>query len=99
MSLHIISIPLRKRNLYLPSIASSSSQKTITASLLSRWSNDISTKDVEDLIINSWVENTRKQYRTYFGQQKELVKITILVRQMHASQKAQNSYLRFTRKD
>ena len=47
--------------------ASPTSQKTITASLLSRWDSDTLTKDVEDLIIN-----TRKQYRTYFGQWKEL---------------------------
>ena len=51
--------------------ASPTSQKTITASLLSRWGNDRLTKNVEDLIINSWAENTRKQYRTYFGQWKE----------------------------
>ena len=52
--------------------ASPTSQKTITASLLSRWDSDTLTKDVEDLIINSWAENTRKQYRTYYGQWKEL---------------------------
>ena len=27
---------------------------------------------MEDLIINSWAANTRKQYKTYFGQWKEL---------------------------
>ena len=50
------------------------SQKTITASLLSRWDNDTLTKDVEDLIVNSWAEKTRKQYKTYFGQWKEFCK-------------------------
>ena len=47
------------------------SQKIITASLLSRWGNDALTKDAEDLIINSWADKTRKQYRTYIGQWKE----------------------------
>ena len=50
---------------------SPTSQKTITASLLCRWGNDALTKDVGKFIINSWVEKTKKQYRTYFDQQKE----------------------------
>ena len=48
--------------------ASPTSQKTITASLLSRWGSDTLTKDVEDLIVNSWAKITRKKYRTYFSQ-------------------------------
>ena len=55
-----------------------SSQKTINASLLNRWGNDTVTKDVADLINNSWAENTRKQYRTYFGQWKEFCQDRIL---------------------
>ena len=51
--------------------ASPISQKTITASLLSRWGNNALTKDVKDVIINSWAEKTRNQYRTYFSQQKK----------------------------
>ena len=51
--------------------ASPTSRKTITASLLRRWGNDTLTKDVEELIINSWAEKRRKQYRTYFAQWKE----------------------------
>ena len=58
--------------------ASPSSQKTINASLLNRWGNDTVTKDVADLINNSWAENTRKQYRTYFGQWKEFCQDRIL---------------------
>ena len=45
--------------------------RKLTASFLSRWCKDTLTKDLEDLIINSWTEDTRKQYRTYFGQWKE----------------------------
>ena len=40
--------------------ASPTSQKTITANLLSRWGNDALIKDVEDLIINSWAEKNKK---------------------------------------
>ena len=47
---------------------SPTSQKTVTASLLCRWGNDALTNDVGKFIINSWVEKTKKQYRTYFDQ-------------------------------
>ena len=50
---------------------STTSQKTITASFLSKWDNDTLTKDLEDLIINSWAQKTRKQYKTYFGKWEE----------------------------
>ena len=60
--------------------------------------NDTLTKVMEDLIINSWAENTRKQYRTYFGQWKEFCQDRNLIPKKK-SQKAQNSYLRFKEKD
>ena len=42
---------------------SPTSQKTIIASLLSRWGNNTLTKDMEDLIINSWAEKNKKAIR------------------------------------
>ena len=59
MSLQIISIPPRKTNLYLLSQPSTpTSQKTITASLLSRWGNDALTKTWKNL---SSIHGSKKQ--------------------------------------
>ena len=66
---YFYSSPEKKLVSTKPTITDSpTSQKTIFASLLSRWGNNTLTKDMEDLIINSWAENTRMQYRTCFGQ-------------------------------
>ena len=42
------------------------------ASLFSRQGNDALTKDVNKLIIKSWADKTKKQYRTYLSQWKVL---------------------------
>ena len=53
ISLQIVSIPLRKANLYLPPLP---------------WGNDALTKDSEKVIFDLWAEKIWKRYRTFFSQ-------------------------------
>ena len=54
-------------------------KKTITASMLSRGSNDALTKDVEEYIINSWAEKQESNTGHTSVNGKSFVEITILV--------------------
>ena len=80
--------------------ASPTAQKTVIHSFLSRWSNDLLTKNEEDLIINSSVEETRKQYKIYFGRWKGFCEDRqFSLTNASRRQNARNSYFCFTKKD
>ena len=102
MSLHIISIPPRKRTLYQPNQPSLLHPLHRNLSLLAclvdgatiQWQKMWKTLST---IHGQKIQENNTEHFSVNGN--NFIKIAVLVQQMHQSQKAQNSDLRFTKKD